>query len=318
MNYTQLVNEIQNYTENQFTTDVINTFIDQAELRIYNTVQFPSLRKNVTGITIGGNKYLSTPDDFLSVYSIAVIDDDGNYEYLLNKDVNFIRSSFPNPNTQGIPKYYAIFGPTTTNAIPPVITNELSFILGPTPDKSYNTEMHYYYYPESIVQGVITSCLITNPGSGLTNGVYYNVPLISSGSGRGSLATANIVVSGNVVSSISIVNGGVYYVPGDTINASVSNIGGVGTTFTATASAVSNPNGTSWLGDNFDAALFYGSLLEAYTYMKGEPDVYAAYQKRYDEAMIMAKRLGDGLERGDAYRSGQYRIPPFPQNSGVV
>lgn len=229
MNYTQLVNEIQNYTENQFTTEVINTFIDQAELRIYNTVQFPSLRKNVTGITIGGNKYLSTPDDFLSVYSIAVIDDDGNYEYLLNKDVNFIRSSFPNPNTQGIPKYYAIFGPTTTNAIPPVITNELSFILGPTPDKSYNTEMHYYYYPESIVTA-----------------------------------------------------------------------------------------GTSWLGDNFDAALFYGSLLEAYTYMKGEPDVYAAYQKRYDEAMIMAKRLGDGLERGDAYRSGQYRIPPLPQNSGVV
>jgi hypothetical protein len=165
--------------------------------------------------------------------------------------------------------------------------------------------MHYYYYPESIVQGVITSCSITNPGSGLANGIYYNVPLTSSG--RGSLATANIVVSGNVVSSISIVNGGVYYVPGDTISASVSNIGGVGTTFTATASAVSNPNGTSWLGDNFDAVLFYGSLLEAYTYMKGEADVYAAYQKRYDEALAMAKRLGDGLERGDAYRDGQYK-----------
>jgi len=218
MNYTQLVAEIQSYTENQFATDDINTFIKQAEQRIYNTIQFPSLRKNVTGITIGGNKYLSAPNDFLSVFSIAVVDGTGAYSYLLNKDVNFIREAYPVPSDTGLPQYYALFGPTTTNASPPVITNELSFILGPTPDNAYTIELHYYYYPESIV----------------------------------------------------------------------------------TAS-------TTWLGDNFDSVLFYGSLLEAYTYMKGEPDVYAAYQKRYDEALMMAKRLGDGLERGDAYRDGQYK-----------
>lgn len=223
MNYTQLVSQINAYTENQFGNDStgspeVNTFIQQAEQRIYNTIEFPSLRKNVTGITIGGNKYLSAPNDFLAVFSMAVIDDSNNYDYLLNKDVNFIRSAFPNPNDQGIPQYYAIFGPTTTNAVPPVITNELSFILGPTPDDAYGIELHYYYYPESIV-------------------------------------TAQ----------------------------------------------------TTWLGDNFDSVLLYGTLLEAYTYLKGEPDVYAAYQKRYDEAVVLAKRLGDGMERGDAYRDGQIK-----------
>ena len=159
---------------------------------------------------------------------MAVIDGDGNYEYLLNKDVNFIRASYPNPNSTGTPRYYALFGPTTTNSNPPVITNELSFILGPTPNAIYNIELHYYYYPESIV----------------------------------------------------------------------------------TAS-------TTWLGDNFDSLLLYGSLLEAYTYMKGEPDVIANYEKRYNEAMLLAKRLGDGMERSDAYRSGQFRMPNLPQNSGV-
>ena len=218
MNYTQLVAEIQSYTENQFATDDINTFIKQAEQRVYNTIQFPSLRKNVTGATYGNNKYLSAPNDFLSVFSMAVVDGTGAYSYLLNKDVNFIRAAFPNPSDTGLPEYYALFGPTTTNAATPVITNELSFILGPTPDNAYTIELHYYYYPESIT--------------------------------------------------------------------------------TAT---------TSWLGDNFDSVLFYGSLLEAYTYMKGEADVYTAYQKRYDEALAMAKRLGDGLERGDAYRDGQYK-----------
>jgi len=218
MNYSQLVTEIQNYTENQFQAADVNTFIGQAELRVYNTVQFPSLRKNVTGATYPANKYLSAPLDFLAVYSMAVINPDTSYSYLLNKDVNFIREAYPSPSDNGIPAYYALFGPTTTNAVNPVITTELSFILGPTPDSSYSIELHYYYYPESIVTA-----------------------------------------------------------------------------------------GTTWLGDNFDAVLFYGSLLEAYTYMKGETDVIAQYQKRYDEALSMAKRLGDGMERSDAYRSGQAR-----------
>lgn len=235
MNYATLFQTIKGYVENDFpgtqfgnadgvdttftSTEQINTFIKQAEQRIYNSVQFPAIRKNATGTTTLNNKYLSSPGDFLAVYSMAVIDGDGNYEYLLNKDVNFIRESYPSPSDTGIPKYYALFGPTTTNDSPPVITNEYSFILGPTPDAAYSIELHYYYYPESIV----------------------------------------------------------------------------------TAS-------TTWLGDNFDSALLYGSLVEAYTFMKGEPDVIANYSKRYEEAMILAKRLGDGLERRDAYRSGQVRM----------
>ena len=219
MNYAQLVTAVSDYTENTFPTADMNVFIQQAEQRIYNTVQFPSLRKNVTGSTTDGNKYLSCPDDFLSSYSLAVIDADGNYEYLLNKDVNFIRQAYPNPNDKAFPKYYAIFGPTTTAAATPVITNELSLILGPTPDAAYGVELHYYYYPESIVT-----------------------------------------------------------------------------------------SGTSWLGDNFDSVLLYGTLVEAYTYMKGEADMALAYNTKYKEALDLAKRLGDGLERGDAYRDGQTKI----------
>jgi hypothetical protein len=235
MNYATLFETIKGYVENDFpntqysdssgtlvdytSKEQIDTFIQQAEQRIYNSVQFPSIRKNVTGTTYASNPYLSSPIDFLAVYSLAVIDGSGNYEYLLNKDVNFLRAAYPNPTSTGIPKYYALFGPTTTNATPPAITNELSFMLAPTPDDSYTVELHYYYYPESIV-------------------------------------TAN----------------------------------------------------TTWLGDNFDSALLYGALIEAYTYMKGEPDVIAGYNKRYEEAMILAKRLGDGMERRDAYRSGQVRM----------
>lgn len=230
MNYAELVVAIQDYTENSFAYDtdptVVDTFIKQAEQRIYNSVQFPSLRRNVTGSTSSGNKYLSCPGDYLSTYSMAVIDATGSYEYLLNKDVNFIRQAYPNPTTDtGIPKYYSIFGPTVAGT---TVTNELSFILGPTPDAVYSVELHYYYYPETIVTA-----------------------------------------------------------------------------------------GTSWLGDNMDIVLLYGSLVEAYTYMKGEPDMMNLYNQKYMEALNLAKRLGDGLERSDAYRSGQFRVPPLAQNNGV-
>jgi hypothetical protein len=160
-----------------------------------------------------------------------VIDATGSYEYLLNKDVNFIRQAYPNPNSdKAIPRYYALFGPTTTGDPSPVITDELSFILGPTPDASYSVELHYYYYPESITVAA---------------------------------------------------------------------------------------DGRTWLGDNFDTVLLYGSLVEAYTYMKGEQDMLALYNQKYMEALQLAKRLGDGLERSDAYRSGQARVAPLPQNNGV-
>lgn len=211
MNYSQLVAQIQDYTENQFTTTVINTFITQAEQRIYNTVQLPALRKNVTGTATTGNKYLAMPSNWLATFSLAVINANNEYLYLLNKDVNFIRQSFPDTDSDfyGQPQYYAVFDQNT-------------FILGPTPDANYNMELHYFYYPESI------------------------------------------------------------------------------TTVTG---------GQTWLGDNFSSALLYGSLLEAYTYMKGEKDVLDNYRVRYDEAMLLLKQLSDGKDRQDAYRSGQVRYP---------
>jgi hypothetical protein len=214
VNYTELVTAVSDYTENTFPTADMNTFIKQAEQRIYNSVQFPSIRKNVTGVTATNNKYLSCPNDFLAVYSMAVETADGQ-EFLLNKDVNFIRQAYPKATDTATPKYYALFGPTVVSSI---ITNELSFILGPTPDAVYNVELHYYYYPESIVTAA-----------------------------------------------------------------------------------------TTWLGDNFDSVLLYGTLVEAITYMKGEADMVTLYNGKYTEALALAKRLGDGMERQDAYRSGQFR-----------
>jgi hypothetical protein len=218
MNYTELSTAIQAYTENTEADFVANipVFVTQAEQRIYNTVQFPSIRKNMTGVVSTTSTYLSAPDDYLATYSLAVIDASGNYEYLLNKDVNFIRQAYPQATDTGLPKYYALFGPTVNGG---TITNELTFILGPKPDANYTVELHYYYYPRSITL----------------------------------------------------------------------------TPF------------TSWLGENFDSVLLYGSLVEAYTYMKGEQDMMALYNGKYQEALALAKRLGDGMERQDAYRSGQYR-----------
>jgi hypothetical protein len=229
MNYAELFQQVQAYTENIFpdtfvelsggntstvnVTTQINTFIEQAEERIYNTVQIPSLRKNVTGNCSSTSKYLACPNDYLSSYSLAVIQADGSYEYLLNKDVNFIRQAYPDPTATGLPRYYALFGSRLNDP------NELTFILGPTPNAAYGAELHYFYYPESIVTA-----------------------------------------------------------------------------------------GSSWLGDNYSPALLYGTLVEAYTYMKGEQDMLATYNSKYGEALAQLKRLGDGLERQDAYRNGQARV----------
>jgi hypothetical protein len=170
MNYTELKTSISSICENPFSDSELSLFVKQTEQKIYNSVQVSNLRKNSIGTTTAGNKYLSSPGDFLSVYSLAVVDPTtGEYEYLLNKDVNFIRQAYPNPNDQGIPKYYAIFGPTTTNSSPPVLTNELSFILGPTPAAAYTVELHYFFYPVSIVDAG-TSWLGDNFDSALLNG----------------------------------------------------------------------------------------------------------------------------------------------------
>jgi hypothetical protein len=223
MTYTELVAAIESYTQNYEADFIANipTFVTQAETRIYNTVQIPALRKNVTGITTSGNKYLSCPNDLLSVFSMAVIDN-GNYEYLLNKDVNFMRAAYPSATDEGLPKYYALFGPTVVNN---TITDELSFILAPTPDDQYTVELHYNYYPESITTAA---------------------------------------------------------------------------------------DGRTWLGDNYDPVLLYGSLVEAYTFMKGEADMMAVYEKKYQDALAQLNRLGTGLERGDAYRDGQAKIKVNP------
>ena len=278
MTYTELVAAIEAYTENtSFSATDLATFTKQAEQRIYNTVQISNLRKNMTGVLQSGNKYLSCPDDFLSAYSLAVyayntptatgtsgaytitvssasglevgqyvtgtgigiaaaitlingttltlsvansgtvsgtMTIQGDYLYLLNKDVNFIREVYPAAGYLAKPKYYAIFGPNSSNV------DELTFIVGPTPDANYRAELHFYYYPPSIVDAE-----------------------------------------------------------------------------------------TSWLGDNFDTVLLYGCLVEAYTYMKGEQDMLALYNGKYQEALGLLKNLGDGKQRGDAYRDGQVKLP---------
>lgn len=311
MNYYELLTAVQTYTENQFPdvylangttvspTQQINRFIQQAELRIYNSVQIPSLRKNVTGTVTANNQYLSAPDDYLSTYSLAVIDPStGSYEYLLNKDVNFIRESFPPPSYVGKPKYYAIFG-TRYSA-----KNDLSFIVGPTPDVNYYVELHYYYYPVSIVQNVAATLgAISNPGSGYADGYYTNMATTTNGRGEGLLL--NITVSGGIVTDVELAYGGSGYSSGDTLT---SVIGTSGSGFSVPVATVNNVNGTSWLGDNYDSVLLYGALVEAYTFMKGEQDVMAMYQGKYQEALQQLARLGDGLERGDAYRDGQAKI----------
>lgn len=214
MNYTELKQYIKDICENNFADSALDMFTQQAEQKIYNTVQLASLRKNVTGYLSSGNKYLQCPSDFLSTYSLAVIKANGDYLYLLNKDVNFIREAYPSGTYTGLPKHYAIFGPDYS------APNELTFILGPTPDAAYEAELHYYYYPESIVTA-----------------------------------------------------------------------------------------GTTWLGDNFDSALLNGALIEAIRFMKGEQADVANYEKLYLQAIALLKQLGDGKQRMDAYRDGQYRMP---------
>jgi hypothetical protein len=301
MNYLELYQSIQDYSENTESTFVtsIPMFVKQAESRIYNSVQIPALRKNVTGVLTANNKYLACPNDFLSTYSLAIIDGTGNYEYLLNKDVNFLRASYPNPNALGFPKYYSLFGTRTSNS------NELSFILGPTPDSGYSAELHYFYYPVSIVQGVISAFGTITGGSSYNNGTYYNIPL-NGGYGNGALV--NITVTNGSVSSVTITDGGSLYVIGDVLTVSNTNIGGSGSGFSIPVLTTNNPSGTSWLGDNYDPVLFYGSMREAIIFMKGEQDMVTYYETMYQDAVAQLKRLGDGLERGDAYRDGQTKL----------
>ena len=210
MNYSELVQAIQDYTQNEETSFVSNIplFVQQAEERINRSIMLPELRKNATASTLTGNKYIARPSDFLSVFSFAVVDAAGEYSYLIDKDVSFIREAYPSASTQALPKYYAQFDGDASGT-------EGNFILGPTPDAAYAVELHYYYDPESIVT-----------------------------------------------------------------------------------------SGTSWYGENAEAALLYGSLIEAYTYMKGEADLIALYTGRYKEAMGQLTGIDIRSDR-DEYRNGK-------------
>lgn len=304
MNYENLYNDIQAYAENYEALFVasIPTFVQEAEVRIYNAVNLPSLRKNVTGNLTAGNPYLALPIDWLANYSIAVLSSDGsgnqNYAYLLNKDVNFLREAFPNTGETGAPAYYALFGSQTSNV------NQMTLMVGPTPDQNYSVEMHYFYYPPTIVQGQATSGLITTGGSGYTSGIYQNVALTG---GSGANAVADILVVGGTVNTVTITNGGNFYAVGDVLSCS-SIAGSSGGGFTYTVSTVSNATGTSWLGDNYDPALFYGALREAILFMKGDADLVTYYENKFQEALNELRRLSDGMERGDAYRDGQLKL----------
>jgi hypothetical protein len=302
MNYETLYNSIQAYAENTEQLFVANipVFVQEAEDRIYNSVNLPSLRKNVTGYCTTSNPYLSLPDDWLAPYSLAVISTEtpgGYYTYLLNKDVSYIRAAYPDPTATGAPQHYALFGSQLSNL------NEMTLLLGPTPDQDYQIEMHYFYYPPTIVQGQITLVGSLLGGSLYTNGVYQNVALTG---GSGANATADIVIAGGAVASCTLRFGGNFYVAGDIL--SCSSLGSTGSGFSVTVSQVSNSTGTSWLGDNYNPVLFYGAMREAMLFMKGEQDLVAYYEKMYQEALGQLRRLGDGMDRGDVYRDGQLKL----------
>jgi hypothetical protein len=311
LNYETLYNTIQAYAENTESLFVANipVFVQEAEQRIYNSVQIPALRKNVTGNLTAGNQYLSLPNDWLSNFSLAVIDSDNKYRYLLNKDVNYLREAYPSvsySNTTGayqgtpggVPAYYSLFGSQLGNV------TEMSLMVAPAPDDNYAVEMHYYYYPPTIVKGQVTTIGSLVGGTLYTNGVYQNVALTG---GSGANAVADIVVSGQTVVSCNITFGGNFYVVGDQL--SCDSIGGdSGSGFLVTVTTVSNDAGTSWLGDNYDPVLFYGAMREAMIFMKGEADMVSYYERMYQESLQQLNRLGTGLERGDAYRDGQARI----------
>jgi hypothetical protein len=296
MKYAELVTAVQDYTENTFPTIDLNTMIRVTEQNIYNTVQLANLRKNVTGTFSTTSEYLAVPSDFLSIYSLAVVVD-GVYFYLLSKDVDFIREAYPNPTVKGVPQHFALFG-TRSNAV-----NDLTFIVGPTATAAYTAEMHYYYYPESIIQRAIGSLGTIVPGSGYANRFYFNVPLTGSSSGVG--ATANVQVTGGAVVAVTIVNPGCYYAVGETLTGV---LGATGSGFSVPVLTVTNENGETWVGEHFDAALLNGTLIEAIRYMKGEKDLVDLYQTQYLQSIALLKNLGDGKQEADTYRDGMPRV----------
>jgi hypothetical protein len=304
VNYAQLYVAIQSYVQNYDSDFITNipTFVREAERRIYNSVQLAYLRKTAVGALSIGGQYLTTPADFLSTYSLSLVKQDGTYEFLIDKDITFMRQAFPNPTTTGQPQYYALFGPTVSGG---QLTNGLAYQFGPTPDYPYQLEINYYYYPPSIVAGVILTVGSLVGGSGYTNGTWYDVQLTG---GAGASATATLTIAGGVVTNCVVESGGSLYLVGNTLSSSDVAIGN-GSGFSVNVATINNSTGTSWLGENYEQVLLYGCLVEAYGFMKGETDMMTYYMQKFDDGIQQLRRLGDGLERGDAYRDGQFKRP---------
>tara|TARA_R110000764_G_scaffold104708_2_gene190367 strand:- start:228 stop:1082 length:855 start_codon:yes stop_codon:yes gene_type:complete len=278
--YTTLKQAIQDYTQNDETTFISNfpIFIKNTEERILKNVQLELFRKNVSGNASTSNPYLQLPDDFLSPFSLSVTSS-SNYEFLQFKDVDFIKSFTPNSATTGIPRYFAVF-------------DKSNFILAPTPNTNFTAELHYFYRPLSLTKSAFTLTLTSVSGTFITSDVI-------TGSTSGESSGVDDVPSST---SLTVVIPSGSYTVGETITGSSSGA-------TAVISSIGADTTISWIAENATLALLYGSLMEAYTFMKGEQDMMALYDKRFSEAMMGLKMLGESKEVTDQYRTGQIVRP---------
>ena len=275
--YTQLKTAIENYTENNETSFISNLplFIRLTEERILKNVQLSLFRKNVAGAMSASNKFLSVPSDFLAPFSLSFTDSSGDTTFVDFKDPEFVQTYTPNSATTGAPKYYAMYD----------LDN---FILGPTPNSSYVSELHYFYRPESLTESTYTLTL-TN-----VTGTFTGLDTITGGESGESGGLSAVPTTTSVVAVIPSSN----YIVGETITASPSGA-------TATVSAIGPDTTLSWLSENAEMAMLFGSLSEAYLYMKGDPQTMQMYMQRFGEAAGRLKNLGEAQEVTDEYRTGQ-------------
>tara|TARA_R100001129_G_scaffold114972_1_gene79433 strand:- start:856 stop:1710 length:855 start_codon:yes stop_codon:yes gene_type:complete len=273
--YTQLKTAVKNYTDNQEAVFVshLDRFILTAEERIFKSVDFEFFRKNVSGSMTSGNEFLAVPDDYLASFSLSLTNSSSK-EFLLQKDVNFIQEYNPNPATTGVPKYYAIYD----------INN---FILSPTPNANFDVELHYYYRPISLTKSKVT--LTVNN----VTGTFSSGETITGGT-SGESTTINSLTSATEL-VITLPTGD--FTVGETVTGGTSGATGIVVSTSADTTL-------TWLSENAPNALLYGSIIEAYVFMKGEPDIMSMYNERFVESLVRLKDLGEARENDDANRQG--------------
>ena len=273
--YTQLKTAVKNYTDNQEAVFVshLDRFILTAEERIFKSVDFEFFRKNVSGSMTSGNEFLAVPDDYLASFSLSLTNSSSK-EFLLQKDVNFIQEYNPNPATTGVPKYYAIYD----------INN---FILSPTPNANFDVELHYYYRPISLTKSKVT--LTVNN----VTGTFSSSETITGGT-SGESTTINSLTSATEL-VITLPTGD--FTVGETVTGGTSGATGIVVSTSADTTL-------TWLSENAPNALLYGSIIEAYVFMKGEPDIMSMYNERFVESLVRLKDLGEARENDDANRQG--------------